>query len=237
MPPNVKAVDEFGDEDVAFDTEEEDAVPKDGGGGSGRGKGAKKPKDEACPIPDCPELRRKGARFCGRHDRHYNNMRYQAEQQGQEQLEEFSKTMKPLAVAVVEVEKFSAKNAAIPEGKHKALVDWAEFNTQHGIKLSNSAHSVTAPYEKRQWIIRQVSKFGREEKVAIAAWEHFSLQAGRGIKSDNLGFGGQQRLWLPKGEFEDNSVTKFIQGALVQGGGAEEEPQRGLDQLDEDDAA
>ena len=203
---------------------EEAEVEQPRGGGRGAASRHRKPKDDTCPIPVCAELKRKGARFCPRHDKLYCNMCYQAEVKSVEQLEEFNKKMKPIEVAATEVEKFATENAGVAEGKHKSLIEWGEFNKRHGIILRNSEHTQNAPFEKMQWIIRQKNKFGREETVATAAWENFCLQAGRGIRSDNLGFGGQLRLWLPKGEFEDNSREKFIEGALNTGSARKKNP-------------
>ena len=72
----------------------------------------------------------------------------------------------------------------------------------------------TEPWEEEEYIIRQVSKFGRTRAVAKRMWdEHAQGDA----KRDNEGPGGVLRLWLPKKEFKLQQKETFTEGAAEEG--------------------
>ena len=67
------------------------------------------------------------------------------------------------------------------------------------------------PFERREWVLRQVRKYGRSEAEAELEWEKLELQ---GYRKDFDGFRGRMRLHLPKGAMEQVSGQKrFIEGA------------------------
>ena len=82
------------------------------------------PQGDKCGVTGCPDLRKSKSRFCVGHDRHFYNTRYQANRQGAAQLAAFNKRMSNLLVASEEILKFAAVNAAIPDAKRKALINW-----------------------------------------------------------------------------------------------------------------
>jgi hypothetical protein len=131
-------------------------------------------------------------------------MRYQASQRGAAQLAVFTKMMSSSLVATEEILKFAAVSAAIPDAKRKALINWTLFNKSYGEKLEQGDHTLDAPYEKEQWIPRQVSKLGRKRETAETAW--VSFLGARSVQRDNLGFAGGLRQWLPKGEYSEKSA-------------------------------
>ena len=105
-------------------------------------------------------------------------------------------------------------SAAIPDATRKALINWTEFNKSYGEKLEQGDHTIDAPYEKEQWILRPRNKLGRNREVAETAWVGFL--GPRLVQRDNLGFAGGLRLWLPKGEYSEKVHSTFTQGAAVQ---------------------
>ena len=115
-----------------------------------------------------------------------------------------------------------SREAANPESKRKPLINWTELNKKHGVTMQKSDHTQNAPYEKDQWIIRQVSKSGRTKEVATAAWQNYEGIAI--VKRDHLGFNSLLRLWLPKGQFEDVAKINFIEGSVVQGSDRKKSP-------------
>ena len=80
---------------------------------------------------------------------------------------------------------FCSREAASPESKRKPLISWSELNKKHGFAMLKSDHTQNAPYEKDQWIIRQVSKFGRTKEVSTAAWKNYEGIAI--VKRDHFG--------------------------------------------------
>ncbi len=117
---------------------------------------------------------------------------------------------------------FCSREAANPESKRKPYISWSEFNKKHGVAMQKSDHTQNAHYEKDQWIIRQVSKFGRTKEVATAAWQNYEGIAI--VKRDHLGVDSLLRRWLPKGQFEDVAKINFIEGSVVQGSGRKKSP-------------
>jgi hypothetical protein len=116
--------------------------------------------------------------------------------------------MANLLIASEEILKSAAANAAIPDAKRQALINWTEFNKSYGEKLEQGDHTLGAPYEKEQWILRQVNKLGRKRETA-------ETLGPRSVQRDNLGFAGGVRLWLPKAEYSEKVHSKFTQGAAV----------------------
>lgn len=179
-----------------------------------RGRGGGGSEIKVCPAPGCFDSQKKGSRLCLRHQRLLDVMRYQAKHAGEEQLKSFSEKMSDTETMVEEVMKFASLNADVPEAKTKKQVNWTDFNRRHGISQERSQTARTAPFEREQWILRQVNKFGRKREFAAAQWEQFGSS---GVaRADYLGFNGQVRLWLPKGEFEDSTLRKFIEGSMNQ---------------------
>ena len=53
---------------------------------------------------------------------------------------------------------------------------------------------ITEPFEKEQFIIREMQKYGRTRDRAALKWAAHEKQ---GFKRDHDGDEGQMRLWLP----------------------------------------
>ena len=120
-----------------------------------------------------------------------------------------------MEVMVEEVGKFAAENADVPEAKKKKNMNWVAFRKRHGMRKRSADGSRDIPFEKEQWILRQINKFGRTRGIATAAWEKYDRD--KVVDSDSLGFGGQLRLWLPKGEYRLTETETFVEGAAEEG--------------------
>ena len=178
--------------------DEDDAVPvvtppkkgKKSGAVPGSGSG------DQCLDPSCTMPKKKGARFCLMQQRLYDAMRYQAAQQSEVQLKAFNDKMQCPTTAVEEVHRFAVLNAAVPDCKHHPLITWAEWNQRQGAVLQKGENSQEAPFEEREWILRQVNKYGRDEEEMKLVWKAFF--ANKFVGRDLKGYKFQVRLWLPK---------------------------------------
>ena len=177
-----------------------------------------------CPIPLCESVKKANGRFCPRHERRCAVMKYQAGQQGEEQAKAFTDKMKSLPIAIDEIQKFGVDNPILDDkttGKHASSINWVEFNQRHGIRLEESEGNRLAPFEKEQWILRAINKFGRTREEATDQWDLYTRTPG---KEDYFGYKNQLRLWLPKTEFIDTTRTKFIEAACLEGSDKRKNP-------------
>ena len=167
-----------------------------------------------CILPSCPDPKKKGARFCYHHNRHWESMKAQAKAKGEEQLQNFNEKTREDTVAAREVEIYAANNVSTDKGKRKSLINWQEWNERHGVKLSNTDTNRTRPYEKEQFVLLMINSFGRTRPEAEEIWsDHEASSADRDWK----GYKGQVRLWILAEEFKDRTRETFIEGAAVSG--------------------
>ena len=96
--------------------------------------------------------------------------KYQAKMEGEEQSDKFNKAMIDQDIMINEVVKFSAFNADVPDAKKKKKIDWVDFNQRHGSELAKTSHAETHPFEKDQYVIRQINKFGWRRADAEEQW-------------------------------------------------------------------
>ncbi|CAE7038483.1 Tnr [Symbiodinium sp. CCMP2456] len=89
------------------------------------------------------------------------------------------------------------------------LIDWVQWEQQFGVLIETKSASQTRPFEERQWVLRQVNKFGRDEKEAGNMWK---MKLAGPWKRDYDGYKGQIRLWLPAVEYEEKSQSQFMKG-------------------------
>ena len=188
-----------------------------------RRRGAASVVEKACPMPECPEKVKKGGKFCLRHQRFYDVMRYQAGNDGPDLLTEFNDAMKDHDVMVEEVGIFAAANADVPGAKKKKKrMNWAEFRTRNGVRKNKKDGSRRVPFEKEQWILREVNKFGRRRDQATQEWDKHDRD--HLVDKDYMGFQSQVRLWLRKTEWRDIEMERFIEGAAQEGGERQRNP-------------
>ena len=138
--------DDFGqteEQDAETEQEEESQVRGPGGGGTGRksksstaargrgggrgrgsgsaGRGKSAGALAECEIYTCDMLNRKaGSRFCYLHERHYTNMKYQADAKSVEQGKAFVERMKDPDVANTEVCTFARENLGITKTRTRS---------------------------------------------------------------------------------------------------------------------
>ena len=94
------------------------------------------------------------------------------------------------------------------------MIEWAQWNQKHGIRLSTDKQIITYPFEEAEYILRQVNKFGRSKPQAKKMWDQRVRQT---WKRDNHGEEGALRLWLAKKEQEVQHDETFQEGAAVEG--------------------
>lgn len=170
------------------------------------------------PCLCCPLTRKKGSRFCKEfHHPSWENMRGQAvnedkckkgpkskaakkksDAEGKSQLEMFNESMADDEVARAEVSRHYEENVCIKKFAHRKLINWAEFNKKHYVKRAQQEGEQRVPYEKEEWILRQIGKMGRTRAQATSIWDQHLAGT---CRRANDGLGGQVRLWLLKKEF------------------------------------
>ena len=99
-------------------------------------------------------------------------------------------------------------NAAIVKwkvgGKQYASLAWQE---ETGHRLQDSLNSGTEPFEKEEWILRQIRKKGWERPDCIHKWNEYEAD---NFDRDYKGDKGQLRLWLPKKESKDQQRQQYM---------------------------
>ena len=168
-----------------------------------------------CLVPPCPMPRKDKARFCVTHQCYIDSAGSQAMKDGGiEQRDKFREAMKDDDQAVDHVTNEAARNVGLKKYAKKKLISWSEWNQRFGKRAYTNEGERKVPYEKRQFTIRQVNKFGRSNERAEELWE---LADARAAKRDNCGDGGQKRLWLTKTEFIDVGKETFMEAAATEG--------------------
>ena len=86
-----------------------------------------------------------------------------------EQNEANTAAMKDDSKAAEMVADWSEKNIASPLFKN-GIVDWAKWNSKYGLEVRVREGSTQVPLREKQFVIRQVAKYGRTEKEAGSLW-------------------------------------------------------------------
>ena len=185
----------------------------DGTSTAGSSRHGRKESQKTCLIVVCEEQKKPGSKFCRFHTCHRDNLLFAASKMGEEQKEAQAAAMKIDSKAADMVLEWSEKNIASPLFKN-GMVDWAEWNSRYGLQVGVREGSMKIPFEKRQFVIRQVTKFGRTEKEAESLWNQAEAE---NHKRDYKGFNGQLRLWLAKQEYQDSYKDKHVNEEAIEG--------------------
>jgi len=133
-----------------------------------------------CICPNCTDEKKPNSRFCPHHNRAWERMKYDAEHNvltgSKANREKFVTKMKDLEVAGIEVEEYCKNHMVAGSKSHSGGTDWAEWFERYGLLLEDKDVKRTKPYEKEEYIIRQINKFGRSRDRATAKWN--AAQAG-----------------------------------------------------------
>lgn len=175
-----------------------------------------------CLIPSCGEPKKGGAKFCLQHNSFVDVMRYQAKTQGKDQLAKLNTVLADDIRAIDEVESYAAKVALTPDCRRKPLINWVEFNERYIQSLSKGSYTTMPPYERMEWILEQVRRFGRDQEEMKQEWR--AHEANELVRRDWNGYKGQVRLWLQSAEYEKKGVTQMIEGSTTQGGDRRKNP-------------
>ena len=190
---------------------------KDNKGNKGN-KRAAEGEAKRCALPMCEEPIKKGSRWCYGHNRYAEVILYQAGvREEKEKIPDFKKQiltkMKDTNFANDEIMKMEEES---PPGKwaRKPLVNFAQFEQRFGKRDSNVHKKRGTPYEKKQFTIRRMTKFGRSDAEAEHEWNEYHDDVR--IERDNGGFKGQLRLWLEDKEFKDRINEQFMERTGVE---------------------
>ena len=177
------------------------------------GRRGRKEVQKICLVPECDEMKKPNSKWCRHHSCHADNCKYAASKKSEEQKQAVLDGFKDDNKATEMILAWQEKNIASGLFKN-GVVDWAEWNSKFGLRVSIVDTSRKKPYEKLEFIIRQKNKFGRSDEEAKNMWNE--AEAGS-WKRDYKGYRGQLRLWLPKGEFQDRKREQYIDEGAVEG--------------------
>ena len=172
---------------------------------------ATKGRSKLCGFPACDDDCKAGRRHCGHHHRHLDNARNQViKAKGEEAGKAFMDKCKDMEFANGQIEYMQKRSVGLPMFARAPLIDFVAWEQEFGTLVATKSGSQLRPFEEDQWIIRQVTKFGRDKAEMKQEWKR-KLAASH--KRDFLGYQGCVRLWLPALEFEENSETQYAKGA------------------------
>ena len=80
-------------------------------------------------------------------------------------------------------------------GKWAVPTHTAAVRETTGATARDIAGSNKVPFEKEQWILREMRKFGRSREVCTDKWKK-KVQETHASDNDHCGDDGQLRLWL-----------------------------------------
>ena len=184
---------------------------------------ADKRKVKLCGFPGCDLDCKSGRRHCSHHNRHLDNSRNQvAKKYGPEGLKAFSDMCRDIEFANSQIEYMAKKSIGLAMFARAPLIDFVEWEQKFGVLIEKKEAVQTRPFEERQWVLRQVRKFGRDEKQMTEEWKR---KIAGPYKRDYDGYQGAFRLWLPALEFEENSKKQFVQGSSVEKSKQKKTPQ------------
>jgi hypothetical protein len=164
-----------------------------------------------CGMPKCAEPARKGRKWCGVHQKHYDNRRYDVEHSKQggskdKQTAWIDRCKLDRAFTINEIADQESKNAGVGKWM-KSNKQYQSFSWQedHGLRIANKSGVLIKPWEEGQWKIAKQRDFGWSESKANSGWlTLFSQSWEKNFKGEN----GTQRLWLPD-EYKDQAKEKY----------------------------
>ena len=171
--------------------------------GKGRGKGVIKPHVKECFISGCNEKLRSKSRFCHKHHKDVEGIKYQAKVKNDPEVSEaveaaFSDPQK----ARLAVDEFERQN---PEGRfRKRLIDWSAFKQSFG-KRAEVRHRGEEELMDVTDFVMHKQKRGMDEEAAMNEWKKL-LES----DADREGEGLDVKIWvvMNKKRFRDNITYK-----------------------------
>ena len=104
----------------------------------------------------------RSSRHCAHHNRHLDNSRTQVSKKlGLEGLRNFSEKCKDIQFANKQITYMAEKSVGLSMFARAPLIDWTLWQQEFGKLIETKEASQTRSFEEEQWIIRQVTKFGR----------------------------------------------------------------------------
>ena len=180
---------------------------------SGSSSIARKSPNHLCPIQRCDEGAKQGSRFCRTHHRYFEQRKYaveHGEDGSKAKRETWTKKCKDDAgFACREVEHQMSLKAAVSKWKgsdSSVMVQNASWQEDRGTRLESAKKTQKKPFEKKEWVIRRVNKFGWSESDATAEWNQLEAVT---KDRDYAGHKGGVRLWLDKGEIQEQSKSQY----------------------------
>eukprot|EP00439_Symbiodinium_sp_Y106_P045373 s354_g5.t1 len=169
-----------------------------GRGGRGRGRQASTkaaPKNKAmnkvCFIPGCESKCKPHSKFCGLHHKDAEAIRYQAKQQGDEEIKKTAEaTLADPYKCKLAIEDFARNN---PAGRfRKRLIDWGAFQQAFGRRAEVRNRESEEEMDVSDFIAHMTKK-GRSEEEALAKWRELLADP----NTDRSGEGQDIKAWVP----------------------------------------
>ena len=180
-------------------------------------KKAKGPQLKTCFARGCESECQKSKRWCGEHNKAYDNLYYQAKKAGE--TETLEKTMKDADLAKKAFDHFFEQNPGDGKWRRKCLVNWSQWKRQFIHSQVKRVRDGCKPFEFGQWLIRCQTVMGWSKESARAEWEKHSKDSS--LKKDTKGLDGCDRIWIPVIE-ETHKDKDRIRSSIYQEGGVQE---------------
>ena len=169
-------------------------------------------------LCDCEEECKQGRRRCSHHNRRLDNCRNQVSKKaGPEGLKNWTEKCRNMEFANSQIEYMAKRSVGLAVFSRAPLIDFTHWEQQFGSLVEKKNASQNRPFQEPRWMLRQVKKFGRDEKAMSRSWRALG-------KRDHLGYQGQVPLSLPAVEFEERSSAQFIRGAAVEASKGKKRP-------------
>ena len=105
---------------------------------------------------------------------------------------------------ILEEEDRNPPSVAFLKKQAKRPVDWAAKREIFEKRTDEVDKKRSRPYERKQFMIRRETKFGRSSDEALEEWKQYEARC----ESDNSGYKGAKRLWISDVELRDINLVK-----------------------------
>ena len=173
-------------------------------------KAKAKSKNTKCFI--CPEKKLANSKFCRRHHRSAENIRYQAANSVPPQTEACEEILGDEAKCRVAIDEFEKENCG---GRfRKKLIEWGRWKRKFGVRKSFKIKEGEQQMDITEFIKYKESTRGWDNPKCMAEWKKI-LDASD--IADREGEGANLLLWIPVRKKRTRETEHYIDGAYEEG--------------------
>jgi hypothetical protein len=159
--------------------------------------------------PRCDDEVKKGRKLCYQHQRVFDNKRYELEHNkkdgSKDKMLAWVAAMKDPVFMVKQIEASCVERASVGRWKNQQFLTNAQWEEEAGFRINDVSGQQLHPYEKEQWILKKIAKYGWTRSRADGRWCEMLVE---NWEQDRKGEDGDTRLWLPK-DFKQKDKGNF----------------------------